>query len=172
VLIEVAVEFRLCRGEDLLALEWMGLHTRERDIIRATFERQRQGDALMLLALANGFPIGQVWIDFIRSGPPRLWAVRVFPPLQRAGLGRRMMGEAETLARARGAAAVELGVERENPQARSFYENLGYRPVGRERELVRYSFEGQDLTMEVDQEIMRKSLRHASDPMSMGLPGR
>lgn len=159
--IAISVCLRLCRKEDLPAVEWMGLHTREREIIAEAFAAQERGEQLMLLADANGFPIGQAWLDFARRGSercPRLWAVRVFPPLQRAGLGEKLMREAERLAAAHGARQVELGVERINPAARRFYRRLGYVPVGSEREVVRYSFEGCPLSMELDQEILRKEL--------------
>lgn len=161
VRIEIAVCFRLCREEDLPAAEWMGLHTREREIIAEAFAAQERGEGLMLLADANGFPVGQAWLDFARRGSaecPRLWAVRVFPALQRAGLGARLMREAEALAVAHGARQVELGVEWSNPDARRFYRRLGYEPVGAEREVVRYSFEDYPLAMDLDQEIMRKKL--------------
>lgn len=159
--LEISVRFRLCREEDLPALEWMGLHTRDREIITGTFAAQERGEALMLLAEANGFPIGQAWLDFVGRGSeecPRLWALRVFPPLQGAGLGARLMSEAESLAAERGARWLELGVEWHNLAARRFYNRLGYLPVGEEREEVRYAFEEHPLTMTIDQQILRKRL--------------
>ena len=162
--IPVFVRFRPCRESDLEALEWMGLHTREREIITETFAAQVRGDALMLLAEAGGFPVAQAWLDFAERGTaewPHLWAVRVFPPLQGAGLGRRLMAEAEVLAAARGAHGLELGVEWDNARARRFYRSLGYSPTGARRDLVRYTFDGQPLEMDVDQQIMRKDLARA-----------
>ncbi|PTQ13219.1 GNAT family N-acetyltransferase [Sphingomonas oleivorans] len=162
MLIEVPIAFRIAHEEDLPALEWMGLFTRQREIIAATFEAQRQGEALMLLALANGFPVGQAWLDFDRQGSldcPRIWAIRIFPPFQGAGLGTRLMAEVEAVAAARGAWAVELGVEWDNEGARRFYRRLGYEPVGAEREEVRYTFKGCPMAMEVDQQILRKDLQ-------------
>jgi hypothetical protein len=92
MIVQLPVEFRLCEESDLPALEWMGLHTTQREIIRSTFEAQQRSDALMLLAIAGGFPVGQVWLDFARSGGterPLLWAMRVFPSAPRAGPGLR-----------------------------------------------------------------------------------
>ena len=163
--IEVAVRFRPARRGDLEALEWMGLHTREREIIAEAFALQERGDGLMLLAEAGGFPIGQAWIDFAERGTvdcPHIWAVRVFPPLQGAGLGRRLMAEAEAEAATRGATEVELGVDWDNAAARRFYGRLGYRPVGASRETVRFSFEGQPQEMPIDQQILRKPLDPAA----------
>jgi ribosomal protein S18 acetylase RimI-like enzyme len=47
-----------------------------------------------------------------------------------AGLGRRLMLEAETYARARGVRRLLLGVYSGNSAAITFYERLGYKPVG------------------------------------------
>lgn len=160
--IEIPVRFRLCREDDLPALEWMGLHTRQREIIEGAFAAQRRGEAAMLLVEAGGYPVAQAWIDFAERGSPdrpRLWAVRVFPPLQGAGLGEMLMERAERLAAERGAREVELGVEFDNPDARRFYRRLGYRPAGSRTEVERYSFEGYPLEDVLRQEIMRKDLR-------------
>jgi|GEM_PF-5803755 len=138
--ITVPVEFRLCRTEDLPALEWMGLHSRDRDIIAAAFAAQQRGEMLILLALGNGYPIGQVWIDMAQRGTttsPHFWAIRVFPPLQGNGLGQRLLQEAEEMVSAKGARYAELGVERENSDALRFYERLGYEPMGSPMDAMR-----------------------------------
>ena len=159
--IEISVRFRLCHEDDLPALEWMGLHTREREIIAAAFAAQQRGKGLMLLADAGGFPVGQVWMDFAGRGSaarPYLWAVRVFPPLQGAGLGRRLMAEAEARAAARGATSVDLGVERDNPAAHRFYRRLGYRPAGSRREPLHHVGDSQARDTGTDLHILRKDL--------------
>jgi ribosomal protein S18 acetylase RimI-like enzyme len=125
---------RPCREPDLEALEWMGLHTPNRETIRNAFERHRRGDEVMLVADANGFPVGQVWIDLTRKrhqGTALLWSVRVFPPLRNLGIGRELLAAAESVIRAHGLWRAELGVERANPDARRFYERAGYRLAGR-----------------------------------------
>ncbi len=162
MIIQLPIKFRLCVEDDLPALEWMGLHTTQREIIRSTFEAQKRGDAAMLLAISGGFPVGQAWLDFTRGGGskrPLLWAIRVFPPLQGSGLGRALMRRAEALAQSRGAGEIELGVEWDNEGARRFYERLGYEPSGKCVEEVKFMFEGQPMEMTVDQQIMRKQLR-------------
>jgi GNAT superfamily N-acetyltransferase len=162
MIVQLPVEFRLCAEEDLPALEWMGLHTTQREIIRATFDAQQRRDALMLLAISGGYPVGQVWLDFARAGGakrPLLWAMRVFPPLQRRGIGAALMRRAEALAQSRGAAEIELGVEWDNHGARRFYDRLGYEPCGSSREEVKFMFEDRPMEMTVDQQIMRKRLR-------------
>ncbi len=135
--VTVEVEIRPARAEDLPALEWMGLFAAHKEIIGAAFEAQQQGEALMLLAVAGGFPVAQVWIDFVRKRPHRIatiWAVRTFYPLQGLGIGRRMMLAAEEAIRAHGIHRAELEVEPDNTAARRFYKRLGWRFTGEKSE--------------------------------------
>jgi ribosomal protein S18 acetylase RimI-like enzyme len=129
-------EIRPCGEDDLAALEWMGLFTPHRHIIREAFEAQQRGDALLLLAMARGFPIAQVWIDFARKrkqGIAVLWAIRTFYPLQRAGIGRRMVEAAERVLHEHGIRQAELEVDRDNSPALNFYRKLGWRRKGKVR---------------------------------------
>ncbi|WEX10410.1 GNAT family N-acetyltransferase [Chelativorans sp. AA-79] len=119
---------RPCRSSDLQALEWMGLYTPHRAIIRRAFEAQERGEALMLLAVSSGFPIAQVWVDFTRKdNVAYFWAVRTFFPLQGAGIGSRMIRAAERAARRRGCRRAELETE---DDLTTFYERLGWRRAG------------------------------------------
>lgn len=157
--VPVEIGYRLCRREDLQALEWMGLFTRDRKIIHSTFAAQESGAAWMLLAVANEYPIAQVWIDVADRGSlecPRLWAVRVFPALQGAGIGTRMMSNAERLIGEAGARWAELGVERENEAAKRFYRRLGYRRAGKIVEKLREA--GSERCVLIEHELMRKEL--------------
>lgn len=127
---EITANVRRARADDLPALEWMGLYTRHRDVIERAFAAQQRGDGLMLLAISAGFPIAQVWIDFTGGSAPEtavLWAVRTFFPLQRTGIGRRMMEIAEAELRRRGYQGIELEVEAWNEKALGFYQRLGWR---------------------------------------------
>jgi GNAT superfamily N-acetyltransferase len=155
MLFELELDLRVCREEDLVPLEWLGLYTPHRGIIAETFASQSRGEALMLLAMANNFPLAQAWLDFARRGSrarPRVWAVRVFPPLQRAGIGTWLIGAVERVAKAQGATSVEIGVEMNNPKARRFYECLGYRLRGTERAIVPYQCDP------IDQHLLTKEL--------------
>jgi ribosomal protein S18 acetylase RimI-like enzyme len=160
--IGMPVVIRQCRAEDLPALEWYGLYTPHREIIETTFQAQESGHAVMLVADVRGFPAGQAWLDFARKRPlglATLWALRVFPPFQGAGLGHALMGAAERTALERGVPAVELGVDRDNPAVMAFYERLGYTRAGRER--GRYSYhtpDGEEVEVPIDQWLMRKTL--------------
>jgi GNAT superfamily N-acetyltransferase len=160
--VRLGFAIRPCREGDLEAMEWMGLFLPHREIIHAAFDRQRQGEDLMLVADANGFPIGQVWIDFRRKkheATALFWAIRVFPPLQNLGIGRHLLASAEDVVRTRGMGRVELGVERDNPGARRFYERHGYRAAGKMRDSYRYvTPDGRPATVPLDQFIMTKEL--------------
>ena len=74
--------------------EWFGLFTDHREMILAAYDGQERGEALMLVAETQGFPVGQVWIDLTLERVDAtgvLWAVRVFPTLQNRGIGTRLM---------------------------------------------------------------------------------
>jgi GNAT superfamily N-acetyltransferase len=155
------IHLRHCRQEDLLALEWMGLYTRDRAIIHDTFRQQRAGSALMLLAVANDVPLAQAWLDFNGRGSkqcPSLWAVRVFPPLQGCGIGAWIIASAEDAARARGASDIKLEVEPENTLALRLYARLGYRPVGWKPKRG-FGVANERRAPAVDLQIMQKVLR-------------
>lgn len=131
----IRATIRACREDDLPALEWMGLYARDRHIIRETFEAQVRDEALMLLAVSADFPIAQVWLDFAREGAERMavfWAIRTFFPLQRAGIGRKMMHVAERVAHQRGFPNGRLEVDADNEDVCSFYRDLGWRSSGRD----------------------------------------
>ena len=160
--LSVAMTIRLCVEADLPALEWMGLYAPHRAVIREAFAAQQRGDGLMLLGIAGGFPVGQVWIDLARKraeGVAVLWAVRTFHPLHGTGIGRHLMATAERLLRERGIARAELFVERGNDSARSFYERLGWRMVRPANETVRFvTPEGQAMEERMDGWLMGKTL--------------
>ncbi|MBV9108691.1 MAG: GNAT family N-acetyltransferase [Gemmatimonadetes bacterium] len=160
----LAITIRPCTEEDLQELEWYGLFTHHREIFDDAFARQERGETLMLLAVANGFPIGQAWIDFDarpeEDEPVALiWAMRVYPFLQGHGIGARLLAAAEAAIRARGCRWSEIGVEKDNPRARRLYERMGYRL---HRELLEgFSYtdgEGRTVHVPVDEWMLRKEL--------------
>jgi ribosomal protein S18 acetylase RimI-like enzyme len=160
--VRLQVTIRTCRRDDLPALEWFGLFTAHRDLIRSAYEGQERGETLMLVAEAQGYPVGQVWIDLTRKGVDAtgvLWAVRVFPFLQSLGIGAQLMTAAEAVLRRRGFTRAELGVERDNERAQRFYERLGYSVVGSQQGEYRYTTpEGVPVRVSTDLWILRKPL--------------
>ena len=140
----------------------MGLHSADRPIIDATFAAQERGEALMLVGESGGFPVAQAWLDFAERGSvmrPHLWAVRVFPPLQGAGLGCALMQAAEAAAVEAGANEIELGVEPHNSRARRFYERMGYAPAEFRERAVHHGPGGEIRREDPDQSILCKTLR-------------
>lgn len=162
--ISATLRIRTCREEDLSALEWFGMFTPHRAIIQATFERQQRGEAVMLLADLNDFPVGQVWLDLDSSSEgstATVWAVRVLPYLQNLAIGTRLMKTAEALLFEKGFTHAELTVETNNPGARRFYERLGYKLTGREEGAYSYTTPDGALINHVTQSWrFRKQLEH------------
>ena len=55
-------------------------------------------------------------------------AVRTAPDLRSTGIGAALMAEAETRARAAGAAMIQLTTDKTRLRAHAFYDRLGYEP--------------------------------------------
>ncbi|KAA0583146.1 GNAT family N-acetyltransferase [Azospirillum sp. B21] len=162
------VTIRPARQDDLPTLEWYGLHSPHREIIAGAFRLQERGDGAMLLADVNGFPVGQICIDFLRkrpSGRATLWALRVFQPFRRLGLGVRLVRAAERLVVQRGVPFAELGVDRDNAGVLPFYERLGYEHCGRERgQFLYHTPEGRLVRVAIDQWLLQKRMAEAAKP--------
>jgi ribosomal protein S18 acetylase RimI-like enzyme len=134
--VSLDLDIRPGRSDDLPALEWWGLFAPHRALIRATFEATERGEAIMLVADANGMAVGQAWVDLCRARSEdlgALWAIRVLPCLQGLGIGTALVRACEKELRARSIGAAEVTVEQENGRARQLYERLGYRCVGLSR---------------------------------------
>jgi GNAT superfamily N-acetyltransferase len=152
---------RPARREDLPALEWMGLYAAHAEIIEEAFAAQERGEAVLVLGIAGGFPVAQVFIDFARGKDERiamLWAVRTFFPLQGRGIGRCMMGAAEDVIRRRGWTRAMLSVERDNAGARRFYRRHGWHDTGPAVEMFTVREGGKDRVVRFDVEMMEKTL--------------
>lgn len=174
--IEMEMRIRACEAADLPKLEWFGAFSHHREIIRNAFELQGAGHAVMLVAEVGGFPVGQAWLDLRpRQGSelPMVWAVRVMEPFRGAGIGARLMAALERAVGARGFRRLELGVEKDNPGARAFYERLGWR-VTRERQ-ESYSYvtpEGQGTTHALNEWVMEKEISWPRTPLPLRGPRR
>lgn len=156
------LRIRRCTAPDLPLLEWFGLYACHREIIREAFRRQQIGENLMLVAEANRFPAGQVWIDLAReraSSTGVLWALRVLPSLQGMGIGSLLIAAAERALRERGYERAGIAVEDDNEGARLLYERLGYQEVRRER--CEYSYrtpDGEEIWRSEDHRVLQKQL--------------
>ena len=160
--VTMQVSIRPCQREDLAKLEWFGLFSRYRQLFADTFTRSEKGEIVMLVAVVNEFPVGSVWVDMVRKREQStgvLYALRVLPPLQNLGIGTRLIAAVEDLLQKRGFKIVELGVEKNNPDAKRLYERSGYR-------LLRDNLEkweivtpdGQTVQEQADEWVMQKSL--------------
>lgn len=155
-----ACGFRLGIAADIRKLEWDGTFTAHRAIIAQAFAAQAAGEGLVLIAEVDDDPVGQLWVRFAGARLPRLWALRVLPSYQGAGLGSRLLefGEAE-LAR-RGFAACEIGAEKSNLAAQQFYQKRGYSISYEQVETYSYTTpSGERCEGVADQWILRKALR-------------
>jgi ribosomal protein S18 acetylase RimI-like enzyme len=164
--LHLEVTIRTGREADLPRLEWYGLYTPHREIIRSAWERQQRGENLMLVAAAGNCPIGQAWIDLAKKRAERtgvIWALRVFPLFKRRGIGRRLMRAAEEALRRRDFRHAEVGVEKSSSAGR-FYERLGYHRAGTLYEEYSYTTpQGVPMTVPVDQVVYRKDLEDCED---------
>jgi ribosomal protein S18 acetylase RimI-like enzyme len=156
------LEIRVCRRDDLRALEWDGLFTHHREIVENTYRDHVEGRQVMLVGEIDGAPLAQAWVDLTRRAARRagfVWAMRVHPRLQGCGIGQRVMAAAERAIADRGLEASELVVESENHRARRFYERLGYASVGAASETYSYSTpDGQEVEHHLHLVEMRKEL--------------
>ena len=161
--IPLMTRIRECIKDDLLALEWFGMFTEHRQVIRSAFDAQMRGDNLMLIAEANRFPVGQIWIDVAKKRQDSiglLWALRVFPAMQNLGIGTHLIAAAEELLRECELTFAELGVNKENTNACRLYERLGYKFVGQEYEQNSYTTpDGVLICIPADNWVRRKDLR-------------
>ncbi len=160
--IPLQVTIRVCTKRDVPQLEWAGIYTAHRQIIRATYKAQERGDALIVIAETNCLPAGQIWMDLVKKreeGVGFLWAMRVLPWLQRMGIGTSLMNAAEEVLRRRGFAWAELGVEKDNTDAQRFNERRGYFMVASNVEVHRYRTPWRtNKQMTIDEWVLRKNL--------------
>jgi ribosomal protein S18 acetylase RimI-like enzyme len=120
---------RSCRSEDLKKLLWFGKFYEHKEIINKAYERQSKGELIFLVAEINNFPAGQLWIDFKKSrhpGTALIWAFRVFSPFRSLGIGKRLIKCSEKILISKKFKFAEIGVEKDNRRAKSFYEKMGY----------------------------------------------
>ena len=171
-ILALPVTIRPARQEDLPTLEWFGQHTPHREIITGAFRLQERGDGSMLLADVNGFPAGQICIDFLRkrpSGRATLWALRVFLPFRGLGIGGRLVRAAERVVIQRAIRYAELGVYRDNAGVLPFYERLGYEHCGRERgQFLYHTPEGRLVRVAIDQWLLHKRLGEGAESATAG----
>lgn len=76
-----------------------------------------EADGAIVASVMAGYEGHRGWINYLAVAPGR----------RRAGLGRRIMAEAERLLRSAGCAKINLQVRTDNRGVIAFYESLGWR---------------------------------------------
>lgn len=119
---------------DLPLLEWYGQYRHFRRVFRHAYDEQTLGRRLLLVADVQGFPIGQLFINFHAGSRLRgdreqnayFYAFRVMEMFRGQGIGSRLLAEAERSALERGLISATIAVAKTNVRARHLYERLGY----------------------------------------------
>ncbi len=84
-----------------------------------------------LIAESDDQPIGCVAVTDKQDGRAYFGLLCVDPPLQSSGLGSRLIGEAEDLARTLGASIMEISVIEDRAELIAMYARKGYRDTGK-----------------------------------------
>lgn len=129
---------RPCRREDLSSLEWFGMFSFQRPVLRSTYERHERGEVVMVVAVVNRVAAGLTWITLDRldtDATAVIWGLRVHPLLQNKGIGSRLLRICEESAHKLGFRLAEIGVEEGNIGAYRLYDRLGYRWVDSQPDL-------------------------------------
>jgi ribosomal protein S18 acetylase RimI-like enzyme len=151
------VTVRELREADTRALEWQGGAD-----LRSWYEEQwaqhRSGASCVLVADFNGFPIGQVAIQWegkpTHPHIPDLQSFRVFPAFRGMGIGSRLLQASEYTVQARGFAQVSLAVTPHNTAARRLYERRGYHVVGDVYNFIWHYTDARGQTVRVEETVI------------------
>lgn len=117
--------------DDLPACAWSGSPTHLR-YVATELERVAHGEAdYLALCPPSGLPVGMALLDWTSvPGAGLIGQLAVHPALRSCGLGTLLVAAAEERITRRGLGRAELGVEIDNPRARTLYERLGYEAYG------------------------------------------
>jgi ribosomal protein S18 acetylase RimI-like enzyme len=93
-----------------------------------------QGKRLLLLAVANEYPIGQIFIqlsspdDVFSTGQQRgyLYSFRVMDAFRGQGIGTALLHHAQKILIERGYQTASIAAAKDNPRARRMYERAGF----------------------------------------------
>jgi len=137
-MMQVNLDFLVIRTiifDDLPDLEWGSEYIHFRRLFENAYQNQNKGNAVLWVAEINGAGIiGQAFVQLIGSRPELadgnqrayIYSVRVKSPYRNLGIGNQIMDTAEKNLVQRGFSYSMLNVGKDNPNARRFYERLGY----------------------------------------------
>jgi ribosomal protein S18 acetylase RimI-like enzyme len=130
IVVSIPVTIRIGTQADLPKLEWYGQYAHHRNLFRRAFQEQQTGRRLMLIADSNSFPIGRVFIHFVRQDHENRWAylysLRVMEMFRGYGIGTCLIQEAESIILDRRFQWSTIAAAKENRAALRLYERLGY----------------------------------------------
>jgi ribosomal protein S18 acetylase RimI-like enzyme len=120
---------------DVDELHWSGDRAHLR-AIRAALQRVRSGEVEYLVVRTPwGEAVAKGGIDYDqREDAGTIWQLATRSDVQSLGIGTLLIREAEARIARRGVRWAVLGVEDDNPRARSLYERLGYVAFAHEAE--------------------------------------
>ena len=162
------VTIRPARDADLeLLARW---NTSIDRVVEPTLRRQNAGEAVVLLALVEPWPVGHLLVDFVAlasENAAHLWHMGVHDSVISRGIGSELIATAERMSAERGLRNSALEVETTNTDALRLYQRLGYAIVGERDEFWPEPDERSDL-QEVGHPcwLMRKDIsgaRRSSD---------
>ena len=133
-----SVTIRYMTEEDLPALEWDGEYTRYRRVYKEVYRNFTRGISLPYVAVdPDAGIIGQVFLTRKDPNPDYgtrsryffLSSFRVKPEYRGRGLGSRLLAACEKDVLAARLRDIYLNCAENNPRARSFYEQHGFKVV-------------------------------------------
>lgn len=126
--------------EQILAIDQAAFEPLWRHTLRALAE-QLESCPFFTVAQLDGEIVGYEYATMTgRHGHITRIAVR--PDHQGQGIGVRLLAEAVVFFRRRAAFGITLNTQRDNARARRLYDWFGFRPLGKEAEVVVYSYDG------------------------------
>ncbi|MAS36123.1 MAG: hypothetical protein CL610_19105 [Anaerolineaceae bacterium] len=134
--LHMPITLRLATADDLPKLEWYGQYRHFRNLFRRTFREQQLGRRLMLIADANTFPIGHIFIQIERDSKQSrtrhayFYSFRVMEMFRGRGIGTSLLFEAENRALEYGLTRATIAAAKMNAGARRLYERQGYQIYG------------------------------------------
>jgi ribosomal protein S18 acetylase RimI-like enzyme len=136
--LKMNVVVRPAIATDVQQLEWFGEYAHFRNLIQRAYDEQLAGNRLILVADLNGFPIGQLFIQYeahnhrIADGYHRayFYSFRIFHLFRGQGIGTYMLTYAQQLIYNMNYRYATIAVAKDNPDALRLYQRLGYRIIG------------------------------------------
>lgn len=110
--------------------ELLGGQRTDAATLRADLAAKPGATILTMREVAEGAILASVWLEPADAGVCYLGMLTVNPQRQADGFGRFLLGEAERLAAATGARAMQLTVIEQRESLIAWYERRGYRRTG------------------------------------------